>query len=167
MFFLFLSLSHFCLWALFIRLVSVVGVCSVLILCQIFLVSRLLHRNSTVKWAETRDNVQNLNTQWIEPQHIHKINLHRIATTLKWNVYTPTPLKNGYYYFQFNDVGFHCNSARLLFFFRPDHIEFFHLCVRFFSSPGESSKPKAENKTLGVRANKTNPHWMEWERENK
>lgn len=59
-------------------------------------------------------------------------------------------------------------AIRLVFFFaRPDHIEFFHLCVRFFSSPGESSKPKAENKTLGVRANKTNPHWMEWERENK
>lgn len=48
---------------------------------------------------------------------VHKINLH---TKLPHSIQTkfvhththiPTPLKNGYYYFQSNDVGFDCSSA--------------------------------------------------------
>lgn len=44
-----------------------------------------------------------------EPSIYIKMNLHRIANT-QTTVYTPTPLKNCYYYFQFNEI-LRCNSV--------------------------------------------------------
>lgn len=67
-----------------------------------------------------KTNASNLakhNENWMS---VHKINLHTKlphSIQTKWYTYTPTPLKNGYYYFQSNDVGFHCSSAFSFLFF--------------------------------------------------